>query len=315
MRLLLTLGRRLGLALFLVVFADARIAGADSIQLAWDPSPDVVSGYIVYVGSQSGTYSVIYDVGNNLAFTLPTVIAGQPYYFAVASYTPGPRIGSLSPEVVGYSNMPPTLENPGNQVSQQGQAVSLQLAGSDPAGQPVSFSANGLPPGLQIASSGAISGTGTTAGTYAVTATVSDGTLTASAPFTWTVTAVTALPLQPPSSTTVQPAPPPPDISAPHLAIKTPSTTGTYAASVSPLTITGTASDNVGIVSVMWTIDRGGTEIAVGTAAGTTAWSATVPLSNGQNRVTITARDAAGNLATKALTVQYKAGGSGSGKS
>jgi hypothetical protein len=75
--------------------------------------------------------------------------------------------------------------------------VSLPLAGSDPDGNPLTYSATNLPPGAGInASTGVISGTLTfaSAGSYAVTATVSDGTLSASQSFTWTVTNVNRAP-------------------------------------------------------------------------------------------------------------------------
>src|SRR5262249_47491931 len=70
-------------------------------------------------------------------------------------------------------------------------SASLQLSGSDPNGDTLTYSASGLPPGLSInASTGLISGTLTTAGTYSVTATVNDGHGgTASQSFTWTVAA------------------------------------------------------------------------------------------------------------------------------
>jgi hypothetical protein len=65
------------------------------------------------------------------------------------------------------------------------------------------------------------------------------------------------------------------------------------------ITISGTASDNVGVTSVVWSTSNGGS----GTATGTTTWSAVIPLLEGTNMVTITASDAAGNTAWRAITV------------
>ena len=64
----------------------------------------------------------------------------------------------------------------------------------------------------------------------------------------------------------------------------------------------GTASDNVGVTQVSWTNDRGGS----GTAVGTTEWTINaVALQPGANVVTVSARDAAGNVATSTLAVNY----------
>jgi hypothetical protein len=87
-----------------------------------------------------------------------------------------------------------TVTNPGSQTSTVGTAVSLQISATDSAsGQTLTYSATGLPTGLSINSStGLISGTPTTAGSYSVTVTAKDTTgATGSAPFTWTVNAAT----------------------------------------------------------------------------------------------------------------------------
>jgi Putative Ig domain len=83
----------------------------------------------------------------------------------------------------------PSLLNPGNQTNVVGQSVSLQLSATDPGGLALQYSASGLPPGLSIASStGLITGTPTTAGTYNITAraTNTDGR-SASQSFTWSI--------------------------------------------------------------------------------------------------------------------------------
>src|SRR5262249_13191561 len=65
------------------------------------------------------------------------------------------------------------------------------------------------------------------------------------------------------------------------------------------LSLAGTASDNIGVTQITLTSDRGGT----GIANGTTNWTINTTVRLGVNRLTLTARDAAGNTATAALTV------------
>ena len=73
-----------------------------------------------------------------------------------------------------------------------------------------------------------------------------------------------------------------------------------------PLTLTGTAADNVGVTQVTWSNDRGGS----GTATGTTSWSASgIVLQTGVNVLTVTARDAAGNTGTDTVSLTYAPAG------
>jgi serine protease len=82
-----------------------------------------------------------------------------------------------------------TVTSPGGQTGQTGTAVSLSVTASSSGGKPLTWSATQLPAGLSINSStGLISGTPTTAGTYPVTVSAGDSTGAAgAASFTWTV--------------------------------------------------------------------------------------------------------------------------------
>ncbi|MGA2772134.1 MAG: matrixin family metalloprotease [Bryobacteraceae bacterium] len=105
-------------------------------------------------------------------------------------------------------------------------------------------------------------------------------------------------PVQPP---VVQPPVQPPtsaDTTPPSLSIVSPGLTMVATSSAS-IAFSGTASDNVGVAAVKWTTSTGYS----GTAAGTSKWSASVPLLVGNNVVTIRAFDAAGNSSWRAITV------------
>jgi hypothetical protein len=266
---------------FIMSLLTVTSAHADSITVQWDASDATVTGYAVYVGSAPRV-----DVGNTTVFTLPTAVAGQQYCFAVAAYNSvgeGPKSG----QVCGYSNQFPSLTNPGSQSGKVGQAASLQLSGSDPDGQAVTYSATGLPPGLFVGTAtGFVSGTPTTAGTYSVTASVHDGVLQSTTQtFSWSVTNAPAA-----------------DTTVPSIAISSPTSGPTYASSSAMLSLNGSASDNVGVTSVSWANDRGGS----GMASGTTSWGIpSIGLQTGANVITVTARDAAGNVGIDVLTVTH----------
>jgi len=95
----------------------------------------------------------------------------------------------------------PSLSNPGAQVSVVGNGVDLQLIASDPNGDPLRWSASGLPPGLGIdLASGRVSGVPSAAGVFTTLIAVSDGYNSASTTITWTVNSPAPLVLDPPSA-------------------------------------------------------------------------------------------------------------------
>jgi hypothetical protein len=120
-------------------------------------------------------------------------------------------------------------------------------------------------------------------GTYTDTITITNvttGLNNTTRPVTLTVTPATG-DTTPPTVVITSPAPP------------------TANVATSPATVSGTAADNLAVTSVSWTNARTG---GTGAATGTTAWSASIPLAPGNNLVTITARDAAGNAGSATLT-------------
>jgi hypothetical protein len=179
---------RSSLVVLLLLLGATRVDAATSLTLAWDASLEQVAGYVVHVGTAPGTYSQHIDVGPATSFVYQPAAPGQRYCFAVSAYVAGPTHGPKSTEQCGYADQIPVLVSPGNQSSVIGQSDALQLQGRDPDGRPVTFTATSLPAGLSLTpSTGFISGTPTRAQTVNVTASVSDGQLSSTRSFTWTV--------------------------------------------------------------------------------------------------------------------------------
>lgn len=132
------------------------------------------TGTIAGTPSQGGNFAVTVSAGNDVATTSTSFM-----WFIDGPVDPPPV------------NRPPVLAAVADQTSAATEPASLALDGSDPDGDPLTFSASGLPPGLALnTASGIVSGAPTTPGTYAVSAQVSDGRGgSASAAFTWTITA------------------------------------------------------------------------------------------------------------------------------
>lgn len=162
----------------------------------------------------------------------------------------------------------PTITNPGNKTGVVGTAVSLAIQASDVDGDPLTYSATGLPPGLSInTSTGLVSGTPSTAGSYNTVVSVTDGTASASANFTWTISSNVALALDP-------------------LATPTPAQTGTD--------VTFTASANRTDAQFSWNFGDGTSSPYSPSGSVTHRFS-----SGGLFFVTVTATDSSGAAVTQ----------------
>jgi hypothetical protein len=60
---------------------------ADTVTLAWDPNPNPnLAGYRLYYRIATQSYTQSIDVGNATTVSVPSLIAGQTYLFAVTAY-------------------------------------------------------------------------------------------------------------------------------------------------------------------------------------------------------------------------------------
>lgn len=144
------------------------------IGLVIDPQTGLIQGTVDYSAAETsgGSYAVTVTVNDGNGQTV-----SQSFVWTITDTEQGPW-----------------LQYPEFQDSQTGTAASLQLVGGSPDGKTLTYSATGLPSGLTVnATTGLISGTiMASAGSYSVTATVSDGILQASQTFTWQVTSGSA---------------------------------------------------------------------------------------------------------------------------
>ena len=232
----------------------------------------------LYAAAASAYASDFTDVtsGNNdytpAGYTGGLYQAGAGY--DMASGLGSPNGATLPAALCGAKSVPNTitLTSPGSQSATVGTAVSLQLTGTDSGGATVSFSGAGLPAGLQISSSGLITGTPTTAGSSTVTITGTDTTgASGQTSFTSTVS-------------------PPPAAPAATPNIVTPAGPGnqtTIAGTAVSLQLTGTDSGGAPLTFSATALPAGLSISAGGLITGT-------PTSPGTTSVTIRATDATG---------------------
>ncbi|MEV6342373.1 putative Ig domain-containing protein [Actinoplanes sp. NPDC051851] len=153
------------------------------------PSPTVLTSSVTFYKGVATTYQLearggqlpnTWTVGKlpaGLSMTPAGVISGTPTTagITVTTTTVTDKLSRSDTEAITFTVLlPPTLTMPSNASNHVGEAVSLQATAANGV-SPYTYTASNLPPGLSInASTGAITGTVTTAGTYVVTVTATD---------------------------------------------------------------------------------------------------------------------------------------------
>jgi hypothetical protein len=141
------------LCLFLSALFSILPAGAQSVSLAWNPSPSpAVAGYDVYYGLASGAYTSHIDVRSATAVTLSKLAPGLTYYIAVLAYDSSRLESPFSNEISESTPAPPLiLTGPLNQTVIAGATASFAVIATSDI--PVSFQwfdgANALPGATQ----------------------------------------------------------------------------------------------------------------------------------------------------------------------
>ena len=153
-----------------VARSAAEIAAARNLELT--SGTGLTARYGLNEGTGTAVGNSVVGGVNGLAVNGPTWVPGAPFGGG------GNQAPAFSTDITDQSD-------------NEGEVVSLDADATDADLDSLTYSATNLPDGITInPSTGVISGTlsATSAGVYSVTVTVSDGSLTDTDPFTWTVT-------------------------------------------------------------------------------------------------------------------------------
>ena len=220
---------------------------AGQVAIAWDPQSDPkVAGYMIYYGQGSRNYTAKLDAGKSTSYTIPSLVDGKTYYFAVTAY-------DTAHTESGYSN-----------------EISRTLSASVPAAGFTANTTSGVAP-LSVAFANTSSGTATsyswnfgdgttstapspthvysTAGSYtvALTATGSGGSNTQTKA---NFVTVSSTPSTPPPTTT--PTPDPTPTGAPVASFTTSATSGP-----APLKVQFTSTSTGTVSAYAWNFGDG----------------------------------------------------------
>jgi PKD repeat protein len=180
----------------LLLLIIATLAGgnafAGQIALAWDASAGA-TGYKVYYGQTSGSYSANLDARNSTTYTVPSLTNGATYYFAVTAYSASGTQSAFSNQIsatVPSSSAPLASFN----TSATSGVAPMTVTFTDTSTGTVSSRSWSLGDG-STATSASVTKNYTTAGTYVVKLTVTGAGVSATASKTLTVTSPTSAPV------------------------------------------------------------------------------------------------------------------------
>ncbi len=170
-------------------------SGAGSVELAASQNGTtwtVIATFSLQVddgSQQTGSYDLTPFAGSNSRIR-----------FSLVGGSDNSHMNIDNVDIVVVPGGQPTFDqNLADRTDAEGSAISIDAGATDPNGDPLSYSANGLPPGVQIdPSTGLITGVvavGAGAGSpYAASVTVSDGPNFANDTFAWTISATNQAP-------------------------------------------------------------------------------------------------------------------------
>jgi len=279
---------------FLLIFWFIQGQAIAQPLLIWDASTGEVDGYRIYYGTIQGQHPYNKDLGNVTQYHVLDLPLQEKttYFFVITAYNAAGESPPSNevPWTVPDATPPAPPQGLGGSLG-EGRSVSLNWlanAEADLNGYRVYYGSSsrvyGIP--LQVGRETTYTSTALEQGkTYYFAVTAQDDAGNESGYSNeWSQ----AIPVS--------------DTVAPSIIISSPTAGGAYDSSNSSISLAGNASDNVGVSLVTWRNSAGGS----GTASGTESWSITgISLIEGENVLTVTAQDAAGNQTNASLTVTY----------
>lgn len=256
-------------------------ASAGQVTLAWDPNtePDL-AGYKVHVGNATRTYTSTIDAGNVTSFTVTGLQEGLLYFFAVTAYDTTNNSSGFSNEVTfSIADTTPPVISAVSATTILSSGATIIWTTNEAADSQVEYglttaygSTTPLAVSLLTAHSVVLSGLlDSTLYHYRVRSKDVAGNLAISSDFTFITL----------------------DATPPSVSINAPANGTTVSGAV---TITATASDNIGVTKVQFRVDN--TLLATDTAAPYSAAWDTSTVTNGPHTLTAIAWDQANNSKT-----------------
>jgi len=265
-------------------------ADNEMVSLAWNGNVETdLKEYRVYYGKAAGSYGPFIPVGKVANYTFANLEKGTRYYCAVTAVDQAGNESGYSGSVI--LTTPSDLESP-TIPQESGPVLSWTQSSGTVTGYRVYYgTAQGSYPNswnagntTQVALSALQLEEGKTY-YFVVRAYNDSGESENSDSISW-VTKTT----------------PTVDNTKPTISIVSPTNTAWFDTEASTINFSGTASDNTEVTQVVWSNSRGGN----GNASGANAWTISgVSLAEGENVLTLTAKDAAGNLGSQVLIVLY----------
>jgi hypothetical protein len=107
-----------------ILFVSITNSFAAQVTLTWNTNnEDDIAGYIIYYGSSSRNYNSIVEVGNRTSYTIPNLVDGNTYFFALTAYDINGNESDFSKEISYVAsisgNNPPVLPFIDNQMVPQ----------------------------------------------------------------------------------------------------------------------------------------------------------------------------------------------------